>query len=218
MNRAAHSAPGRWTMPLPPSTRSPASGDARIPGRARGVVVAGAAPLMSSPEPRRRRRRGRPWRRSRSLTGTGHPCCPPGLVGWWPPCLDHPALASSRCHDRSRAASGHGAPDAQRRFHVTYRDPTRRSEPVFGELALAESPAAVEANPCWRLHPGTDGHARARPEPTTPPSSGRLAAKPASMPGTVGAACGRPRASWRGAIWPRRRTSSTARRSRRRRP
>jgi hypothetical protein len=25
-------------------------------------------------------------------------------------------------------------------------------------LAVAESPAVEDANPCWRLHPGTDGH------------------------------------------------------------
>src|SRR5215217_613636 len=29
--------------------------------------------------------------------------------------------------------------------------------PIFGELALAESPAVEDAGPCWRLHPGTDG-------------------------------------------------------------
>src|SRR4029453_14754324 len=77
-----------------------------------------------------------------------------------------------------------GAPDAQRRFHVTYHDPTRRSEPIFGELAFGRITRRGGCSPMLAAS-SWDGRATrwAGPGRTPPPSRGRLAAQPASVPG-----------------------------------
>jgi hypothetical protein len=48
-------------------------------------------------------------------------------------------------------------------------------------LAVAESPAVEDANPCWRLHPGTDGHRRGLAG-----ADERLKQRPARRPARLG--------------------------------